>query len=242
MTAPPPVRATFEIGPVSAGSAFGFVVDGPAELSPTVVEEAGGRAVVEFPSATWCDDVTQLVGALLAGEAMELAAVERCRLVDLEIPEGLLSGPAFAAPDRWMVGATVRPAVGLSPREVGEVAASIARAGADLVCDDPLLGDPPWCPVEERVGEVARRLPGDVVYCVNVTGPVGSLRWRAERALELGATGLMVCAGSQGIDAVRLLRECDLGVPLLAHRVGAGPLIRNDRFGCTAEVLTLLLR
>lgn len=242
MTAPPPIRATFEVGPAGAASAFGFVVDGPADRVPAVVDEAGGRAVVEFPSATWCDDVTQLVAALVAGEAMELAALERCRLVDLDVPDGLLPGPAFAAPDRWMVGAAVRPAVGLSPAEAGEVAATIARAGADLVCDDPLLGDPPWCPMEERLGEVVRRLPGDVVYCVNVTGPAGSLRWRAERALELGATGLMVCAGAQGIDAVRLLRECEFGVPLLAHRVGAAPMIRNERFGCTAEVLTLLLR
>jgi len=107
-----------------------------------VVAQDAGRAVLEFPEQNWDGDVTLLVSSLFAGEWADSAAFAVCRLVGLELPAGLLPGPAFAAADEVLVGAIVKPSLGLAPVEVAAVASALAAGGADLIKDDELLGDP----------------------------------------------------------------------------------------------------
>jgi len=111
-----------------------------------------------------------------------------------------------------------------------------------LIKDDELMGDPDWCPFEDRVRAVSSALHPSVIYCPNITGPTGRLLYRAERAVELGATGIMLNAFTQGLDAVLAVREAGLNVPVFAHRVGAGRWVRNDRFGVRGSVLAKLTR
>lgn len=221
--------------------------DGPPFVRGRVVSDEGGRCVVEFPAANWGRNVPLLVSALVAGEGVETRSFTRCRLVGLELPDGLLPGPAFGAPavlpdERLGVGVILKPSLGLSPAECASVAEAAARGGAMLLKDDELLGDPSWCPLEERVRAVASVLHPSVVYCPNVTGPTATLLDRARRAVELGATGVMVNAFAQGLDAVLALRDASLGVPVFAHRVGSGPMARGDRFGASGAVLASLTR
>jgi ribulose 1,5-bisphosphate carboxylase large subunit-like protein len=228
------VRVTYELEPAAWAEELARIEAGE------VVEVADGRSVVEFPQRNWGRDLTLLVSSLLAGEWADSAALERCRLVGLEWPDGL-PGPAFDAPDGVLVGAIVKPPLGLAPKEFAETAGALARGGADLIKDDELLGDQEWCPLEERVRAVAAAIPSSVRYAANVSGPVDGLRRRAERAVELGASALMVNAFAQGLDALRLLREADLGVPLFAHRVGAAFWVRGP-IGVAGTVLAELTR
>jgi ribulose-bisphosphate carboxylase large chain len=214
--------------------------DGPDFVRGRVLSADDGRAVLEFPEENWGADVSLLVAALLAGEWADLAAIRRCRLVDVDWPAGFFRGPAFDAPAGVLVGAIVKPSLGLSPRETGDVAAALGRGGADLVKDDELLGDPAWCPLEERVRAVVAAT--DARYVANVTGPVEGLRARAERVVELGAGAVMLDAFAQGLDALRLLRDADLGVPILAHRAGGALWTRNPTHGVAPAVMAELLR
>ena len=241
------IRATFELEPHGSAEALALeeslgMAEGPDFVRGRVVDEGGGRAVLEFPAANWGRNLPMLLSSLVAGEGVEDRTFTRCRLVDLDLPAGLLPGPAFPAFDGVGVGAIVKPSLGLRPAEVAAVAASLAAGGARLVKDDELMGDPDWCPLAERVAAVMGALPPGVVYCANVTGPVEGLVARARRVVGLGATGVMVNAFTTGLDAVRALRDADLGVPLFAHRVGSGPWVRNERFGVAGHVLTLLTR
>jgi ribulose 1,5-bisphosphate carboxylase large subunit-like protein len=136
----------------------------------------------------------------------------------------------------------VKPALGLTAAEVGQIAATLARGGAELVKDDELLGDPSYCRLEDRVRAVASELRDGVVYAPNVTGPTETLLARAELAVEAGASALMLNVFVQGLDALRALREADLGVPLFAHRVGAAFLARGERVGVDGRVLAELTR
>jgi ribulose 1,5-bisphosphate carboxylase large subunit-like protein len=238
------IRVTYELEPPDAAETLVLIesvgrADGPEHVRGCVVEISGGRAVLEFPEANWGGDVSLLVSSLLAGEWADSAAFTRCRLVAAEWPAGLFPGPAFDAPGRVLVGAIVKPSLGLSPREVADVAAQLAAGGADLVKDDELLGDPEWCPLEDRVRAVARI---GVRYAANVTGPVESLLERAARAVELGAGALMLNAFAQGLDALRALREAELGVPIFAHRVGAALWARQPSFGVSPAVVAELTR
>ncbi len=241
------IRATFELEPHGSAEALALeeslgMPEGPDFVRGRVVEEGRGLAVLDFPAANWGRNLPMLLSSLVAGEGVEDRSFIRCRLVGLDLPAGLFPGPAFPAPPDVGVGAIVKPSLGLRPAEVAAVAAALAAGGARLVKDDELLGDPDWCPLEQRVEAVASVLPRSVVYCANVTGPVEGLVARARRVVELGATGVMVNAFCAGLDAVRALRDAELGVPLFAHRVGSGPWVRNDRFGVAGHVLTLLTR
>lgn len=241
------IRATYELEPGGRAEALALEASlgmptGPDFVRGRVVEEREGRAVLEFPAANWGRNLPMLISSLVAGEGMEDRSFTRVRLVGLDLPRGMLPGPAFQAPDDLGVGAIVKPSLGLRPPEVAEVAAALAAGGARLVKDDELLGDPEWCPLEDRVKAVAAIVPPSVVYCANVTGPVDGLVDRARRTVDGGATGVMVNAFAAGLDAVRALRDANLGVPLLAHRVGSGPWVRNERFGVSSAVLAQLTR
>jgi hypothetical protein len=233
---------TYELDPPAAAETLALIesvgrADGPDHVRGRVVALDGNRAVLEYPAAT--NDVALLVSSLFAGEWADSAAFARCRLVEVDWPVGFLPGPAFDAPDRVLVGAIVKPSLGLSPAEVAETAAQLAAGGADLVKDDELLGDPQWCPLEERVRAVAA---AGVNYAANVTGPTETLLERAQRVVELGAGALMINAFAQGLDALRMLRAAELGVPIFAHRVGAALWARIPSFGVAPAVIAELTR
>jgi ribulose 1,5-bisphosphate carboxylase large subunit-like protein len=240
------IRVTFEVEPPEAVEALALVAstglpDGPESVRPAVSVE-DSTALLEFPLDNWGADVTMLVSALVAGEWADLAAFERCRVLSFELPEGAFPGPAFSAEPGVSVGAILKPSLGLSVPEVAETAARLARGGAVLVKDDELLGNPEWCPLADRVRAVAEVLPATVRYAPNVTGPVDSLLARAERAVELGATALMLNVLAQGFDALRMLRTAQLGVPIFAHRVGAALWMRARSIGVAPAVVATLTR
>lgn len=242
------IRATFSLLP--HGSAEALLIEetwgmasGPAFVGGRVVSEAGGVAVLEFPESNWGRNVPMLLSALVAGEGVETRALTRCRLVSLELPDGFLPGPAFPPLEGVGVGVIFKPSLGLAPSELAALAASHAAAGAVLVKDDELLGDPVWCPLFSRVSAVAGALAGSsCIYTPNITGPSAGLIERARRVVELGATGVMVNAFAQGLDSVLALRDAGLGVPVFAHRVGSGPWARGRDFGVSGAVLASLTR
>jgi ribulose-bisphosphate carboxylase large chain len=241
------IRATYELDPPQAAETLALIesvgrADGPEHVRARVVAQDAGRAVLEFPVSNWGGDVTLLVSSLFAGEWADSSAFARCRLVAVELPAGLLPGPAFPAPDEVLVGAIVKPSLGLAPAEVAAVASALAAGGAHLIKDDELLGDPAWCPLAERVRAVSAVLPDGVRYAANVTGEMESLLPRARRAVELGAGAVMVNAFAQGLDSLRAVRSAELGVPIFAHRVGAALWVRGPAVGVAPHVIAGLTR
>jgi len=240
------MRATYELDPPEWAETLAVLEStslaaGPEAVRARVVATDGARVTIDFPALDEPLGVTSLVSSCVAGEWADRADVRRCRLVDVEWP-AWLPGPRGEVSDRVLVGAIVKPALGLTPAEVAGVAGALGRGGADLVKDDELLDDPRSCPLDERVRAVAAALPDGILYAANVTGPTETLLARAQRAVEAGASALMLNVFVQGLDALRALREADLGVPLFAHRVGAAFLARGERVGIDARVLAELTR
>ena len=50
-----------------------------------------------------------------------------------------------------MIGTIVKPSIGLSPDDLGELVGELAAAGVDFIKDDELQGNGPTAPLAERV-------------------------------------------------------------------------------------------
>ena len=236
------VRATYRLDPPEWAETLAVLesvglADAEVDARARVVDQKDGTATLEFPALAEETDAAAIVSTLVAGEWADRADLSSCRLISVEWPSGL-PGPAFSPADRPLVGAIVKPALGLTVAEAAWTARALARGGAELVKDDELLTDPTWCPLLERV----RAIGADAPYAPNVTGPAETLLERAAACVEAGATALMLNVFVQGPDSLRALREAELGVPVFAHRVGAAFLARGERVSVDARVLAELTR
>jgi ribulose-bisphosphate carboxylase large chain len=199
------------------------------------VREAGAgscEAIVSFAAEVAGGELTQLLNVLDGNTSLKAGV----RLVDVELPAGVLArrrGPRFGAGGvRALLGAGDRPLLcsalkpmGLSPKELAEIAYELVVGGIDLVKDDHGLADQPFCPYEERVSLCAaavaranRETGGRALYAPNATAPADRLLERALYAKEAGAGGLLVAPGLVGFDAMRALADDDrIGLPILCH-------------------------
>jgi len=198
------------------------------------LEELGDgrhRARVRFAIETAGGELTQLLNVLFGNSSIKPGI----RLVRLHLPDSLLrefGGPRFGRPGlRELTGASERPLLctavkpmGLSPRELAELAYSFARGGVDLIKDDHGLADQPFCPFDERVQRCADAVAranaetgGRSLYVANVSSDADRMAERARRAKAAGAGALMVAPGLVGFDAMRTLADARLGLPIVAH-------------------------
>jgi hypothetical protein len=225
------VRAVYEIAPPAWGETLAILQSvslaaGPEHVRARVLDVAGERVTVEFPALDGETSAEQLLAACISGEWADRGDMERCRLVEVNWPEGL-PGPAFPAAPGVSIGAIVKPALGLEPREAAAVAAELAAGGATLVKDDELQRSSP-----ERVRAIHAAIPEDALYAANVTGT------DAEAIVAAGARALMVNAFIAGLGSIARLRE--YGLPLFVHRVGSSFLRRGGAVSVSARVLAEL--
>jgi 2,3-diketo-5-methylthiopentyl-1-phosphate enolase len=198
---------------------------------------------------------------LLATVLGEGASTGELRLLDLELPTtftAAFSGPRFGihgireslgVHDRPLLITVIKPALGLSPQESGEVVRQVALGGSDAVKDDELLVEHPWSRLEERVrahAQAARHVfeqSGHRTLCfTNVTDRPDRLVERAIRAVEAGASGLMIDFVTVGVSSLEMLAEhAELRVPILGHLAMAGAMYAAPRTGMSAHLILGML-
>jgi 2,3-diketo-5-methylthiopentyl-1-phosphate enolase len=194
---------------------------------------------------------------LLATVYGECASVGEIKLIDLDLPEafvGAFKGPKFGIEGiRELVGATdrpllitmMKPALGLTPKESAEVFYQAAIGGSDGVKDDELLVSHPWSHfldrvrAHERAAQAAFDETGHrTLYFVNITDRPDRLVLNAHRAVEAGASGLMVDYLTVGISAVSMLADDPaIVVPILGHLAFAGAISASPRNGLSSHLV-----
>jgi len=227
------MRAVFEVRPPEWGETLAILQSvslpaGPEHVRARVVEAQAERVTIEFPALERETSAEQLLAACVAGEWADRGDVQSCRLVEVEWPAGL-PGPAYPAEPGVRVGAILKPALGLTPREAAAVAAELVAGGAVLVKDDELQRSSP-----ERVRAVNDALGEDALYAANVTGV------DADAIVAAGARALMVNAFLAGLGSIGRLRQ--YGLPIFVHRVGSAFLRRGGAVSVSARVLAELTR
>jgi 2,3-diketo-5-methylthiopentyl-1-phosphate enolase len=208
---------------------------------------------IAFPS----HNIGAQIPLLLATVYGECASSGELKLLDLHLPEsfvGAFKGPKFGLEGiRELVGATdrpllitmLKPALGLNPRESAEVFYQADIGGSDAVKDDELLVSHPWSHYLDRVREHERAAQAAfdetghrTLYFVNITDRPDRLVSNAYRAIEAGASALMVDFVTVGTSALSMLADDPaIAVPILGHLAFAGAIYASPRTGVSSHLV-----
>jgi ribulose-bisphosphate carboxylase large chain len=209
------------------------------------------KAVVSYAVENAAGELPQFLNTVFGNSSIKPGI----RVERLDLPESFLSGfkgPRFGrdglrrllnAPKRPLLSTALKP-MGLSCRELAELAYRFALGGMDIIKDDHGLTNQLFSPFEERVKRCAEAvwranretgLPS--LYIANVTAPNKDVMSRARIAKDAGAGGLMIAPGLTGYDMMRELAEDDfIGLPILAHPALQGSFV-TSRNGISHGVL-----
>lgn len=221
----------------------------PGALRPTAdAPLRAGRVRVAFPLENFGPSLPNLLTAV-AGNLFELRELAGVRLMDLELPPAFASaypGPRFGVsgtrdmlgiPEEPLLGTIIKPNVGLSPTELGEVVRDLVTAGVDFIKDDELTANPPYSPLTERVAVVTRELDRhaqrtgrQVMYAFNISDEIDAMLRHAEVVRAAGGTCVMVCVNIVGLPAVSHLAG-RAGLPVHGHRAMLGATMRHPGLG-----------
>jgi ribulose-bisphosphate carboxylase large chain len=178
------------------------------------------------------------------------------RVESFRLPQTLLSafkGPRYGRQGlRVYTGITHRPLLctalkpmGLSPRQLAELAYQFALGGIDLIKDDHGLANQSFCPFEERVSRCAEAVlranqetGRRCMYFPNITSPADILLKNAHYARSAGAGGLVITAGLTGLDTMRSLADDDgISLPILSHPAFIGSFVTSEEQGISHYAL-----
>jgi ribulose-bisphosphate carboxylase large chain len=199
-------------------------------------DPAGGfRVEIRYPMAATALDPAQLLNVLFGNASLQ----EDVFLLDVEPPPSLLEalgGPSFGIEGireaagvhgRPLTCAALKP-MGTSPEALGELCATFARSGIDVVKDDHGLAEHSFCPFEARVRaccraieRVAEETGRRALYAPSLVGTPAALARQQAIAEELGAGAVLVAPLVVGLPAFwELTRRASR--PVLAHPALSG--------------------
>jgi len=166
-------------------------------------------------------------------------------LLDFEPSDELLRalpGPRFGV-DGWRraLGADAEPAraltctalkpQGLSPQQLGGLAATFALAGIDVIKDDHGIADQDYARFAQRVVAVQgaieraaaeRGAAGRVLYAPTLSGGPRRLAEQLRVVREEGVRAVLICPMLSGVPTLVELVRSEAAVPILAHPAFAG--------------------
>jgi ribulose-bisphosphate carboxylase large chain len=235
-------------------------LDGSVEsLTP---QGRGWTARIRYPAEIFEPGNVPQYLSVYAGNLFGLARLENVRLVDVELPEELVSpfkGPKFGiegvrrilgTKNRPHVGTIIKPKVGLNPHDTAAVAYEAAIGGVDLIKDDETLTDQQFCPLDERLPLVLERLEEakdetgrNVLYAVNISCQADRVVERAGHAVGLGANMVMIDVFTTGFTALQgIAEDSRIRVPIHVHRTMHAAMTRNPEHGIAMRPFARIFR
>jgi ribulose-bisphosphate carboxylase large chain len=216
------------------------------------IGEQTHEAIIDYAIEVAGAELTQLLNNLFGNTSLKPGI----RLVTFDLPPGLAAhykGPRFGraglrklvqVDDRPLLATAIKP-MGLSPKQLADLAYSFALGGIDLIKDDHGLADQSFSRFEERVERCAAAVHrangengGHSLYLANVTGPVDEFVDRARFAKRHGAGGFLFSAGLTGFDAMRRLADDDsIALPILLHPAFLGFFTTSPSEGISPEAV-----
>jgi ribulose-bisphosphate carboxylase large chain len=208
----------------------------------TPVDADSFRAVISYAVEIVAGELTQFLNVVFGNSSIKPGI----RVEHLELSQSLLrcfKGPRFGregmrgllnVPKRPLLSTALKP-MGLSSKELADLAYQFALGGMDIIKDDHGLTNQCCSPFEERVGLCAdavqranRETGRRSIYVANITAPHSEVMKRARTAKGVGAGGLMVAPGIIGLDLMRELAEDDsIALPIFTHPALQGSFVTS---------------
>lgn len=178
------------------------------------------------------------------------------KLVDIELPEDFVNafaGPRYGVdglreyldtPIRPLCCCVMKPCIGMSPKQTGEVFYDVASGGIDIVKDDEKIANTTFSTVSDRVREcmaaekrVYEECGEHTYYAVNITDEPERVLDNARAAIDAGGNMLMLSHLTAGFGALRKLAESpDIDVPIMVHPDFAGGFSRSPVLGMSSHL------
>jgi len=200
------------------------------------------------------------LAATVAGNLFDLGEVTGMRLSSLSLPEhyrrqfdmprhGIAGTRKLTGvPQAPLLGTIIKPNVGLSAVETGELVTQLCEAGVDFIKDDEVCANPVHAPLEERVREVMRRVRAyqdksgrRVMVAFNITDELDAMRRHADLVEREGGSCIMVGLNWCGFSALQSLRRSS-GLAIHGHRNGFGMMSRQPALGMSFSAYQSLWR
>src|SRR5512146_1394350 len=203
------------------------------------------------------------LSASIIGNVFGFKALKSLRLEDMRIPPiyaKTFQGPAHGIVmereylnkfGRPLLGATVKPKLGLSARNYGRVVFEALRGGLDFTKDDENINSQPFMRWRDRylfsmeAVNRAQAATGEVKgHYLNVTaGTMEEMYERADFAKELGSVIVMIDL-TIGYTAIQSMAKWARrnGVILHLHRAGHGTYTRQKAHGVNFRVISKWMR
>ncbi len=223
------------------------------ELRARVYRIDGADCYIAYPLELFEAGSIPNILSSVVGNVFGFKAVAGLRLLDMRVPETLVDsfpGPAFGIAGvrdklgvhgRALTGSTIKPKLGLSPREHAERAYETLRGGIDTIKDDENLNSQAWSPFDERVArtlDLVRRAEEETGerkgYWANVTaGDTSEMLRRVDAVAREGGRFVMVDFLTAGFAATASVRRETqrLGLALHAHRAMHAVIDRHPAHG-----------
>jgi ribulose-bisphosphate carboxylase large chain len=209
------------------------------------------RADISYAVEIAAGELTQFLNVVFGNSSIKPGI----RVEHLDLPESLLrhfKGPRFGkegirkllkVPKRPLLCTAIKP-MGLSCKELADLAYRFALGGMDMIKDDHGLTDQCCSPFEERVERCAdavnrasRETGLPSLYIANITAPHSEVMKRARLAKKAGAGGLMAAPGLIGFDLMRELADDDsIALPIMTHPALQGSFV-TSRSGISHGVI-----
>lgn len=217
------------------------------------------RLRVSFP----CDNIgpnLPTLASTVSGNLFDLGEVTGLRLEAMKLPrsyreqfdmpqQGIAGTRALTGVQgRPLIGTIIKPNVGLSAEETGDLVARLCEAGVDFIKDDEVNANPVHAPLADRIRAVMKRVRTHqdktgkhVMVAFNISDETDAMRRHADLIGAEGGSCMMVSLNWCGYSAVQTLRRHS-GLALHGHRNGYGALSRHPLLGFSFQAWQTLWR
>jgi 2,3-diketo-5-methylthiopentyl-1-phosphate enolase len=210
----------------------------------------GNLATVSFPVINVENDIPSLLTMIFGKYSMAGAA----KVMAVRLPEDYGIRPAVGisgirdrtgVPERPLIMAIFKPALGLTAHDHGVILREVAEAGLDLIKDDEILGNLPQATAMERlqvcrsiINDVKQQTGKEILYAVNVTGRADRLLRHAKDLVRAGANALLLNVLNYGFGTLEALAaDPGIDVPIFAHPAMAGAWCGAPHHGLAYSVV-----
>jgi ribulose-bisphosphate carboxylase large chain len=217
------------------------------------------RIEISFPIDNVGTNLATLA-SVVAGNLFDLGEVTGMRLEEIHLPAAYREG--FKLPRHGLagtrrltgvargplVGSIIKPNVGLSAAETGDLVGRLCAAGLDFIKDDEISADPVHAPLAQRIPAVMAairrhqdRTGKHVMMAFNITDETDAMRRHADLVAREGGSCVMASLNWCGFSAIETLRG-STDLVLHGHRNGYGAFSRHPLLGISFQAYQVLWR